>query len=363
MAVDKGKTGKFKLSVLVNNASELSQQTAQGNSPTAMYSLEGNTLAELSQRMNTAFSKEIVYSHMKTLVISEEIASEGMLDFLDYLERNKEIRDDINVVIAREGEAKNILTVPSILQKDSAIKLDSQLQQAFENWGLSPNVRLNDVIEAITSPGRQPVITVVKAREDGKKGRSVDNMKKAEPDAGIDINSLAVFKNEKLLGFLSEEDSRNYLWTQNELVNTTLSVPCEKKNYASVKIIESVTKLKGKMKNGIPEIQMDLSMHGYLMGSNCEYPLDKPDSYQKIEELTEQYIKEKIAETIKTVQKDYGVDIFGFGEVVNRQDHQQFKKIKDNWDTSFREAKINITADLIISDAGIRTRGVFDRSK
>jgi spore germination protein KC len=99
------------------------------------------------------------------------------------------------------------------------------------------------------------------------------------------------------------------------------------------------------------------------MGSNCGYPLDKPDSYQKIKKLTEQYIQEKIAETIKTVQKDYGVDIFGFGEVLNRQDHQQFKKIKDNWDAAFRETKINITADLVISDAGIRTRGVLDRIK
>ena len=363
MAVDKGESGPFKLTVLVNNASELSEQTAQGNSPTAMLSLEGDTLAELSQRMNEGFSKEIVYSHMKTLVISEEIASEGMLDFLDYLERNKEIRDDVNIVIAREGEAKNILNIPSILQKDSAIKLNFQLQQAFKNWGLTPDVHLNDVIAAITSPGRQPVITAVKVKGDVKKGKSVDNMKKAEPDAGIAIDSMAVFKDEKLLGFLSKEDSRNYLWTQNELKNTTLSVPCEEKKYSTVKIIESVTKLKAKMKNGTPEIQMDLAMHGYLMGSNCGYPLDKPDSYQKIEKLTEQYIQEKNAETIKTVQKDYGGDIFGFGEVLNRQDHQQYKKIKDNWDAAFREAKINITADLVISDAGIRTRGVFDRIK
>ncbi|MBB6447328.1 Ger(x)C family spore germination protein [Bacillus benzoevorans] len=363
MAVDKGESGRFQLSVLGINAAELNEQTAQGNSPTAMYTLEGSTLAELSQKMNVAFSKNLVYSHMKVFVISKEIAQEGLLHFLDYLERNREIRDDVNIVVAKEGKAKDILKVTSILQKDSALKLDMQLQQARKVWGLHPDVRLNDLIDAITSPGRQPVLAVVKAKGDVKKGESVDNMKKPEPDAVIVIDSMAVFKDKKMLGFLSEEDARMYLWTQNEIENTTLSVPCEGKKFSTVKITDSKTKLKGKLVNGTPEIHIDLSMLGYLMGSDCGYPLDKPDSYTKIEKLTEKYVEEHIAETIKKVQQDYGVDIFGFGEVIQRQDYQQFKKVKDHWDEAFRNAKVTITTDVLITDAGIRTRGVFDRIK
>ena len=43
--------------------------------------------------------------------------------------------------------------------------------------------------------------------------------------------------------------------------------------------------------------------------------MDDPDTYKKIEKFTNQYVKEHILETIKKVQKKYGVDIFGFGEV------------------------------------------------
>ena len=91
--------------------------------------------------------------------------------------------------------------------------------------------------------------------------------------------------------------------------------------------------------------------------------MDDPDTYKKIEELTNQYVKEHVLGTIKTVQKDYGVDIFGFGEVVSRQDYKNFKKVKDHWDEAFKDAEIDVAVNIKMRRAGIRTKGVFDRMK
>ena len=54
-------------------------------------------------------------------------------------------------------------------------------------------------------------------------------MKKPHPDAVVVIDSMALFSKDKLVGFLSVEDTRNYLWTQNQLKRTTITVPCEDK--------------------------------------------------------------------------------------------------------------------------------------
>lgn len=169
IAVDKGKSGRFKLTVAGINAAELNEQTATGNSPSAVYSLEGDTVGELSQKMNIAFSKNLIYSHMKVFVASKEIAKEGMFDFLDFFERSRELRDDFFVVIAKEGEAKDILQIPSILQKDSALKLEMQIKQGEKIWGLTPAVQLDELVSAITSPGRQPVMTTIRIEGDEKK--------------------------------------------------------------------------------------------------------------------------------------------------------------------------------------------------
>ena len=48
MAIDKGEKGKFKLTIEGINSTELYSQTAGGNSPSVVFSLEGETIAELS---------------------------------------------------------------------------------------------------------------------------------------------------------------------------------------------------------------------------------------------------------------------------------------------------------------------------
>ena len=155
--------------------------------------------------------------------------------FLDAFERSRELRDDFDIIMAKEGEAADILQVVYTIQKASSLKLMAQLETATKAWGSTPSVQINDFIRALTSPGRQPVMSVVRIQGDPKKGESVDNMKKAHPDALVVIDSMALFRKDKLVGFLSVEDTRNYLWTQNKLKRTTMTVPCGKDRYAYAK--------------------------------------------------------------------------------------------------------------------------------
>ena len=126
---------------------------------------------------------------------------------------------------------------------------------------------------------------------------------------------------------------------------------------------DSKTKVKGHIKDGKPKIRVDIVMEGSIYGSTCKGHMDDPETYKKIEELTNQYVKEKVLKTIQTVQDDYGVDIFGFGEVVYRQDYKQFKKVADHWDEAFKDAEIDVSVKTMIRRAGLRTKGVFDRMK
>ena len=363
MAIDKGKNGNFKLTIESVNETELYDQTATGNSPSVLFSLEGETIAELAYKMNIGFSKNAIYSHMRTLVVSKAIAESGMMEFLDTFERSRELRDDFDVILAKEGEAADILQVVYTFQKSSSLKIMSQLESATKGWGSTPNVKVQDLISALISPGRQPVMTAVRIQGKPKKGESVDNMKKTHPDAIVVIDSMALFKGDKLVGFLSVEDTRNYLWTQNQIENTSISVPCGENQFAALRITDSKTKVKGRIKNGKPKIGVDIVMEGSIYGSTCKGHMDDPKTYKKLDELTNQYVREKVSKTIQTVQDDYGVDIFGFGEVVYRQDYKQFKKVEDHWDEAFKDAEIDVSVDTMIRRAGLRTNGVFDRMK
>ena len=101
-------------------------------------------------------------------------------------------------------------------------------------------------------------MTAVRIQGDPKKGESVDNMKKALLMRLSSLIQWLCFKGDTLVGFLSVEDTRNYLWTQNKIKSTTISVPCGEDRYASLRITDSKTKLKGHIKDGKPKIEVKL---------------------------------------------------------------------------------------------------------
>src|SRR3954469_14342362 len=91
IAIDVGENAPYQVTIEGINAAELSEQTASGNAASVVLTLEGNTVVEMLHKINIGASKSVIYSHMKTLVISKEIAEKGMLEFMDFLVRNREI--------------------------------------------------------------------------------------------------------------------------------------------------------------------------------------------------------------------------------------------------------------------------------
>jgi spore germination protein KC len=356
MAVDRGKDAKYYLSVEGINAAELNNRTAGGNAPSIVYGKEGNSLSELTNQMSEGISRNLIYSHMRTLIISEEVAEEGTLEFLDYLERNREMRDDFNIVIARGARAEDVLKVTYQFQKSTSLKLHTQLDTMQETWGGDPGVRLNDVISAWTSPGRQPVMAAVAIKGDPEKGSSVDNMKKVTPDALVVLDSIAIFNGGRLENYLNLEDARNYLWTQDKIKNTSLTIGCGNNRFIDIRIYNTTTRTSARIADGKAKIKIDIRGESYLEGTQCNDNVDKIATYEDYEEKTEKHIERIVADTIKQVQKEDRVDIFGFGDAVRRKDYKHFREIESNWDRYFTEADIEVTALIKMRRAGIRTK-------
>jgi spore germination protein KC len=363
IAIDKGENKKYKLSVECLNVRELYSKGGSGDTASVIVGIEGNSISELSRKMNVSLSRKLTYSHMRVAVIQEEVAREGILEFFDYLERQRELRDDFDVIIAKGVQASDILTVSYPLQKVSTMKLHTQLDTAIKEWGSDPNIRKKDMIEAWTSEGRQPVTTAVTVTGNPEKGNSIENMKKLKPEAMVELAALSVFKQDKLIGFLSFEDTRNYLWTQDKLKFTSLSISCGKNHYFDIRVYNSKTNIKAKYRDGNPTIELNIGIETRLDGINCKQNLANLETYKYLESRIKDYVEKEIVDTIHHVQQKYKVDIFGFGEDMNRQDYKAYKKVKRNWDEEFSKAdiKVNVTAKL--RRTGIRTKSFLNEIK
>lgn len=357
IAIEKGENALYKLSIGSINSQELNKTSATGNTPSSVFSLEGNSVSELSNKMNIGLTRKQIYSHTRILVIDEKIAEEGLLEFLDFLERSGEFRNDFNILISKGVKASDILKIPYAVQKDPSLKIHQQAQSLLEEWGGDPRVRLTDFILSVVAPGRQPVASVVTIKGNSKKGSSVENNKMLDPVMVV-FDGIGVFKLDKLVGVLSMKDSRAYLWTE-DLKQTNLSVPCGQEGDAGpkfndIEIISTSTEKQTKYKQGKAQLVVKIMGEADLVGTHCAYPLSKRSTFEKYEKQAEEFIEEEVKSTITKVQEEYGVDIFGFGETLNQSNHKVFKKIKADWDQYFKEADVKVEANIFLRRSGIR---------
>jgi len=363
MAIDLGEDAKYKVSVEALNAIELNSRTAGGNAPSTVEGIEGDSLSEITHQFNQYLAQSLVFSHMKLLVISEEAARLGMIDFLDYLERNRELRDDFKILIAK-GRAEDVLKITYPFKKAASLKISPQIDNLLGDWGGDPGVRINDFISDLTLPGKVPVLAAVKVKGDPDKGGSMENMTKVVPDAKVEIDSLAIFKQDKLDGYMGLEATRSYLWVTNQLKQTSLAVNCEGDQYGAVRITRSNSNVDVNWKYGKPNIKVKINSEGYLEGTQCfNKPMDSVETYKKYEKLTNKTVEKEIKNTIQKVQTEFGADIFGFGEIFGRQHNKQFEKAKENWNEHFTEANVSVNCDITIRRSGIRAKSFLSETE
>jgi len=198
---------------------------------------------------------------------------------------------------------------------------------------------------------------------DPQKGGSVDNMKKGAPDAMVVVDSLAILKKDKLQDFLPLKDARNYLWIINKLDKTVETVACSKDKFLGVRIFNTVTKSKARLVKGRAMINLKVRAEAYLDSSQCRDDLTQINTFKKFGKLTEKQIKKNLEATIKLLQQEYESDIFGFGEILYRQDYNNFKRIEKQWDEYFKDAIVNVDVNVKIRRSGVRTKSPFSEKK
>lgn len=361
IAIEKGEKEKFLVTVETINAPQLSAEQPGSGTPVITFQEEGNSLAELSEKMNIGLSRKLIYSHTRIIVIDEIVAKEGVGDILDFLERTGEYRNDFNILISRGTKASDIVKTTYPLELVPSIKVHKQIEVYLEEWGGDPYVRLTDFISSLTSKGRHPVTSAVSIEGKPEAGKSIDHNTRTELDSTVIISGLSIFKKDKLIGFLSPEEARDYLWTQG-LNRTSLTVPCymedndDENDFLDVRIIHSHSDVKVNEKDGRLTIELSISGEAKIQGTQCHRNLENIETYHKHEEALNKYVEEKISATIKKMQEEYEADIFGFGEVFYRSSPKKFKKVENEWDTKFSEADVHITSDFHIKRSGIRNK-------
>ena len=110
IGVDKDEE-RFKVSVMIANASSVSSSSKEGDSSTTVITGTGKTITEAITDIEKIVPKDLYTGHLSAIVISDKLAYEGLYDILSAIMRNPESIKKLFLIIAKEIVRRNIKNI------------------------------------------------------------------------------------------------------------------------------------------------------------------------------------------------------------------------------------------------------------
>ena len=350
LGIDLAEDG-YRVSVQVINPGEIAAKQGGNGLGISVFTAEGKSIAEAVRKLTTVSPRIPYLAHLRVVILGEEVAKTDIKKPLDFLSREHEMRADFVIGIAKGMKAEDQIMILTPMEKISANQIFSTIETAEQNWAPTKIVLLEELIDTLVSEGKEPVITGLEVVGDPETGSKAENTQSAKPQTSIKTDYLGVFKQGKLIEWLDESESKGFNYITDNIKKTVGYVECDGGGTVTVEIIRSKTDMKGTIENGQPNIKIEVISEANISDVECPIDLSNSESVHDIEKKMNKKIEENILNTVEKA-KELKSDIFGFGEVIGRDEPKEWKSLKKNWDENFIETNVEVKVDLKIRRIG-----------
>lgn len=292
--------------------------------------------------------KQLQVSHMKIVIVSKEIAYEGIEPVLDLLYRDAEVRDDMYLVISNMDTAAEILTEN---KKDTQMR-SYEIVAAVKNSDKVGKYKSSEVfsfIDALAMDGTSATTSMIKIINDGK-------------NDVFQVSGTAVFKKDKMVGMLNEEDSLIFQFLSNKKLKFVFPVVLENNDKISLEMMSCYRKIKPRVQDGKISMDMYVEINAALSELNnvSKDYVDK-SGREEVKKATENYIKSNAEKLITKLKKEYKSDIIGFGSTLSKKNLKEWSKVSENWNEAFQTLDVNVFVKVNIKYSALTNKYIETR--
>ncbi|MEW6624503.1 MAG: Ger(x)C family spore germination protein [Bacillota bacterium] len=352
VGVDKGENDTVKLTVQILLPEKVGVPSAgavgsDSEKPVWVVTSTGHTIFDAVRNFVMQSGRKLFWQYNKIIIIGEEAAWEGILPILDFFARDHEIRLDNKVLVAR-GKALDILNTDHELEPMSAVSIKDMVE-GKKAIGTIVDVTLFDIMGRLTSKSMASIASRIELLGS-----------EAEDEKKLRVTGAAVFREDKLAGFLNKPETRGLNWVLGEVVSGIIVVisPLNPQENASIEIIRAGSKVKPEFKDGYFLITVEVNMEGNLGEQQSRVNLVEPERWASLERRAAEVIENEIKAALEKAQKEYKTDIFGFGEAIYRKFPSQWKQIENVWEDLFEQLEIDLKINVKLRRTGIITTPV-----
>lgn len=333
-----------------------------------VFESDGRSIYEAISNASLKSSKKLYFSHCSLLIVSKTIARDGLIPVINCLNRDAVTKIKTNIAVSTMDTAKEVLLANPTSKKLVSYEIADMLVRNEKEVSKSPQVWLYQAADMIDGEGTSLTLPAIKTipqetsigeeskSEDGGSDSSSSEKSGSKSESTV-IPMLAgsgVFKGDKLIGFLSPDDTQCLLFIKNEVKGGPILV---NKNIdgkgVTLSITESKTNITPEVKGKDITMNIEVKVKASLVDDESKSGYNTKDKIKKLEKVASNQLNEKISSVIKSVQKDYDSDIFGFGRTIYQKNYKDWQTVENNWKENFKLVKAQVNTEIEIVNTAV----------
>ena len=345
VGVEKGKAYKLRTTFVFCNPSESGggEKDAKSGSAaksTDIVTIEAPSVFSAIRQLNGIKSKKINLTHTKLVVFSEELAREGIEEYINSFASSRDFRPNTYICISEGSSDKYLRNVKPVLESyiekyyDHIIKkvASDKVNEAYlyylyfnlaEKYSGSvvPLVGINK-----NSLPKEDSPQTIESDDFAINEKPGDILRKAENEA--EVFGSAIFRNGKMvlkIGSFKESGE-----------------------FVTVKVTQDTRpEIKSSIKNGKAIIRIKVPIEMEYVDPSV---IDTPKKSDKFKKYITSVFNKKVDSLIKKSQTKYDCDLLGLGEFLKKHfiDYKEWEKF--NWEQKYKEADIKVTFKIRFAD-------------
>ncbi|MFZ5966902.1 MAG: Ger(x)C family spore germination protein [Bacillota bacterium] len=310
----------------------------------------GHNFFDAARNSVTKTGRRVFWSHAKVIILGRSVADnhDKFVGVLDWFRRDAETRDDILMLYSMEKTAEEILT-------DIKIETESitsfYLEDMLKNEGATSKyaaVKLWEFTDQLQTEGISATIPTVRL------GHYKDKV------TG-EIFGTAVFRGWQQVGWLDGTETMYYLMAADKMKGGILVIEAKKGKDVeriSLEVFNNKAKIKPIYEDGELRMKIDVKTVVNIAEIDSQKDFIEEKNRETLKKIAEQQIKQRIEAVIHKTQKEYGTDIYGFGNKVEIEMPELWKEIKADWPEIYSKVKTDVHVEIKIQGSALRSKPI-----
>ena len=328
LGIDKSDSKDEPYSLTIQTAKPDSSESGGTKIKTDIQTVDCNSFNLGLSMLNLENEKTLNLSHCTAIIISENLAKDGIETIINTITNNIEIRPTCNILISKE-KTSEFLEVASNIE-DISSKFYNSFINSAKTTSYITTCEFSKFYSNLNYDIQEPVALYSYIKDDS-----------------IETLGLAVFKDYKMIGRLSGLETICYNLLTNNFEQATIEVYNYQNPGLPIAInIEKLnnTKIKVKLEDNIPKIECNVSVESKILTANKNYDFSTQESLKQLEAEINLFLEKSISDFLYKTSTEYNSDIIGFEGYFKKNFLTQDEIDKYNWQELYKNSEFTVKA-------------------